>query len=50
MVKLAAANERSDIQNREKDTYKREEKIEIIFILPVQIVLKKIGHVMSKFF
>jgi hypothetical protein len=50
MVKLTSADENSDIKNRKKNTIKREEKVEIIFVFRVLIVLKKVGYVMCEFF
>lgn len=50
MVKLTSAYKNSYIKNREKYTNKWEEEVEIIFVFPLQIVLEKIGYIMSKYF
>jgi len=39
MLKLSAAYKSTDIENSKKNANKRKEKVEIIFIFPMQIVL-----------
>ena len=50
MMKFTSTDENTDVKNRKKNTYKWKEKVEIIFVFPVQIVLQKIGYIMSELF